>query len=123
MAMAINKDVILSNHRKKQIQNHINDVKITCHTHVISDIFQTSFIIFGVKFSHTIKRSMATHTCDSVFISHDGEMIQVKLTIRPTIIYHIINGCFSSLIIYEIITANTITKLKSINTFSPMIID
>ena len=62
------KEVTKENPKTFEIKNPIRAVKTTWPIPVISEIFPTSRIIFGLKLSPTIKRRIAIPNCENIFI-------------------------------------------------------
>jgi hypothetical protein len=94
------------NHNNLTIKNHIVEVKNTCHNQVTSEALPVSLIILAFSHIHTIKRSRDIHICENTSkISQCCKKFNIygHRTIHDKI-YHIINGCFSSLTMYDMTT-------------------
>ncbi len=88
------------------ITNHISDVKITCQSHVISDALPVSLIILAFSHIQTINSNNDIHICENTLkISQCCKKFKIygHKTIHDKI-YHIINGCFSILMMYDMTT-------------------
>lgn len=89
------------NHNNFTITNHIVEVKKTCHNHVIKDTFHVSLIILAFNHIHTINNSNDIHIFEKTSkISQCCKKLRRygHNTIHDKI-YHIISGCFNSLMI------------------------
>lgn len=114
-AIAIYMLVIASYPKYHAIKNPSTVVKITCHSHIMRDVFHKSLINHGLSHSHTIKSNNATPRCEksstcSVWWSKpnpSGPMI------IPAIMYPISSGCLSHCIIKLINTTIVSTHASS----------
>ncbi len=114
IAIAIYTEVSMENPSKVPMKYPRRKVKIICPIPVMREILPTSFMTFGERCNPTIKRRKAIPNSENMPIASIPGRIPRKNgpAIIPEMMYPMMSGCFSILMIRE--TARTIRIIRLI---------